>query len=424
MKKKSIIILVVLLVVLGTGGFMALRPQTVECIKIESENYRDVFKEDGKIVSDDQAVMYAATNEKVVEININEGQTVNKGDVLLKFDNTTLQFQLENLIGQKNALLGQMQSENEKVDSFKLEAQEKQIEIAKSNLDTASSDLEKYKELYEKSAISKNELDNAKKLYDDSVKNLDMQSAIYSSLKATNKMTSGSKKQYEGLVQQIDAQIMSLQYEIDQCTVIAPMSGVVSEFNLKLGDRVLPETPILKVFDPNAFKVEAYVLSSDASGLKPNSKIQAIKKVKGEDLVMDGYIESIAPTAVEQLSTLGVSEQRVKVVVKLDYSQEESESDMFLRPGEKLDVQFTAYEAENCLVLPKDAVFTSPSDADVKYVWIVRDNKTELAEIDKIYETSRKVVVDAGIQSGDLVVYPLKDIKLSEGGSVKASLAN
>lgn len=421
MNKKIVIIVAVLVLLLGTGGYMAIQPKTVECIEVQSENYKDVFKEDGKVIANDEAVLYAATNEKVSEINVEEGQIVQKGDVLLRFDHKTLEFQLENLIGQKNALLGQMQSENEKVDPYKLEAQEKQIEIAQSDLDKATNDFEKYKTLYKESAVSKNELDSAEKLYKDANRNLEMQTDILSSLRANNKLTSGSKKQYEGLIQQIDAQIESLQYQIDQCTVIAPMTGIVSEFDLKLGDRVMPQTPILKVFDQSGYKVEAYVLSADASGLKEQSTVQAIKKVKGQELMVNGYIDSIAPTAVTQVSTLGVEEQRVKVTIKLEDDTLASDENLSLRPGEKVDIEFTAYALDNCLVLPKDAVFESPDDQNVDYVWMIKDGKATLQPVEKIYETTRKVVVNGGIQNGDVVVYPLKGVSLDEGMAVKAA---
>lgn len=421
MNKKIVIIVAVLVLLLGTGGYMAIQPKTVECIEVQSENYKDVFKEDGKVIANDEAVLYAATNEKVSEINVEEGQIVQKGDVLLRFDHKTLEFQLENLVGQKNALLGQMQSENEKVDPYKLEAQEKQIEIAKSDLDKAANDFEKYKTLYKESAVSKNELDLAEKLYKDANRNLEMQTDILSSLRANNKLTSGSKKQYEGLIQQIDAQIESLQYQIDQCTVIAPMTGIVSEFDIKLGDRVMPQTPILKVFDQSGYKVEAYVLSADASGLKEQSTIQAIKKVKGQELIVNGYIDSIAPTAVTQVSTLGVEEQRVKVIVKFEDDTLASDENLSLRPGEKVDIEFTAYALDNCLVLPKDAVFESPDDQNVDYVWMIKDGKATLQPVEKIYETTRKVVVDGDIQSGDVVVYPLKGVSLDEGMALKAA---
>lgn len=421
MNKKIVIIVAVLVLLLGTGGYMAIQPKTVECIEVQSENYKDVFKEDGKVIANDEAVLYAATNEKVSEINVEEGQIVQKGDVLLRFDHKTLEFQLENLVGQKNALLGQMQSENEKVDPYKLEAQEKQIEIAQSDLDKATNDFEKYKTLYKESAVSKNELDSAEKLYKDANRNLEMQTDILSSLRANNKLTSGSKKQYEGLIQQIDAQIESLQYQIDQCTVIAPMTGIVSEFDIKLGDRVMPQTPILKVFDQSGYKVEAYVLSADASGLKEQSTVQAIKKVKGQELMVNGYIDSIAPTAVTQVSTLGVEEQRVKVIVKFEDDTLASDENLSLRPGEKVDIEFTAYALDNCLVLPKDAVFESPDDQNVDYVWMIKDGKATLQPVEKIYETTRKVVVNGGIQNGDVVVYPLKGVSLDEGMAVKAA---
>lgn len=415
MKKKIWITGVVLIAILIIiGGYTILKPVSLSCIEIEAKNYRDLFKEDGKVTAKEAVLLYAPIDEKVVKINVTEGQVVKKGDILLTFDQTNLLFQLENLEGQKNALLGSKLAEGEKVDVYKISAQKDAIALAQSNLNEAKAQYERDKILFDQEAISNLAFEASEKRVKDAVENLDLQNAMLKSLNKTNELTQGSTKQYEGLMQQIEAQMDALQYQIDQCSIIAPLDGVVSEFSLKSGDRSLMGTQIMRLFIPDQYEVEALVLSEDADDLKIGAETEIIKKTKGEDQTLRGTIKAIAPTAVETVSTLGLIEQRVKVTLSLMTDQT-----ALVRPGDKVEVHFISFSAPNCIVIPKDAIFPL-NNSD--YVWIVVDGKAVLREITKAYEADQDVVIGKGLESDEKVIYPLKNLKISEGLSVKATL--
>ena len=415
MKRKIWItgaVLIAILIIIG--GYTILKPVSLSCIEIEAKNYNDLFKEDGKVTAKESVLLYAPIDEKVVEVNVTEGQVVKKGDMLLSFDQTNLLFQLENLKGQKSALLGTKLAEGEKVDVYKISAQKDAVALAQSNLNQATTQYERDKILFDQDAISKLAFEASEKLVKDARENLELQNAMLNSLNKTNELTKGSSKQYEGLLQQIEAQIDALQYQIDQCSIVAPMDGVVSEFSLKSGDRPMAGSQIMRLFVPDEYEVEALVLSEDVADLKIGAETEIIKKTKGEDQTLSGTIKAIAPTAVETVSTLGLIEQRVKVTLSLVTDQT-----TLVRPGDKVEVHFISFSAPDSIVIPKDAIFPL-NNSD--YVWIVKEGKATLREVTKVYEADQDVVIGKGLESDEKVIYPLKNLKIREGLSVKATI--
>lgn len=408
MKKKVIISVgMILLVLICMIGLFALRPAKVNGIKLEKEDYTDVFEEDGEITVRDEVPVYAMLQKKVAGVKVEEGQIVKQGDVLFTIDDTELGFQMENLLGQKNALLGQKTSEGEKTNVHQIDAQKGNVELAKANLADA---VKKYKDcitLFNQGCISKYELEAAKKLKGDAEKNLKIQNATLQSLQSDNFMTPGVQKQYEGSLQQINSQIDLLNYQIEQCLVKSPIDGTVCELHLKKGEIPSLDVAVLKVFRPENYKVEVFVLSKYVVGLRENMQADIIRKIKGQEVRFSGSIENIAPTAVETVSTLGLIEQRVKVIVSIDGNCAD-----VLRPGDNVDVVFTAYTKKDCLIIPKEAAFPV---TDGEAVWVIEDGKAVLRVIEKAYEADQKIVIESGLSEGDYVVYPLDDIEIEEG---------
>ncbi len=395
-------------------GYMLIKPLSLACIETGTTSFSDVFKEDGRVIAKESILLYAPNNEKIESILIKEGQNVKKGDRLMTFDDTALRFQLENLEGQKQALLGTRLAESEKTDVYQIMAQEDAVGIAQSDFDEASKNYERDKILFDQDAISKLAFETSLKQMKDAKSNLELQNAILDSLHKNNELTKGSNQQYDGLVQQIDAQIKALQYEIDQCVVLAPMDGIVSEFTLKLGDKPMIGSQMMRLFKANQYEVETFVLSEDAATLKVGAETDLIKKMKGKDQMVGAKIEAIAPTATEKISTLGLLEQRVKVTLSIKMDQT-----TLFKPGDKVEVQFTSFYEPNCIVIPKDAIFPYKNS---DYVWLVEDGKAKLKEIAKTYEADQEIVVESGLEGGEKVIYPLKNLKIQEGMNVKATI--
>lgn len=411
MKKLIILTVIIIIGLVCIATFSLLRQTPVDCIMIEQKDYENRIEEEGTIVSSEEITLYSMINEKVSKINVTEGQSVNKGDVLLTIDDTLLKYQLAILNGQKDSLLGKKLSEGEKVSEYEINAQKTSIDLAESDLSDAVKHYEKCRILFSEGAISKDEFEIAEKIKNTAEKNYLIQKATLGSLEFSNTITLGLEKQYMGSLEQIEAQIDLLKYQIDQCIIRAPIDGVVCELNYKETETVSPETPLVTIFKPLEYEAEIYVLSEDVVSLNEEMKVEIIRKQNSKEEIFEGKIQSISPIATKHFSTLGIEEQRVKISVRID-----NENNSILRPGEKIEATFISAANKDSIIIPKEAIFPH----DLGYgVWLIKNGKVVIQPIEEGVEIGSNIMIKNGIQAGDYIVYPLKDLILREGMRVK-----
>lgn len=91
------------------------------------------------------------------------------------------------------------------------------------------------------------------------------------------------------------ARVTSVEQMLDDTSVRAPFSGVVSARPASIGDIVAPGTELLTIIDPSSMRLEALVPSEQAPALQPGAKVHfTIRGVPGEFI---GTIDRINPTA-------------------------------------------------------------------------------------------------------------------------------
>lgn len=360
-KWKRIIVGTAVLAILGMIVSQSLQPLRLELLEMKKREIAQTFTEEGLVRAEKETPVYTQYGGKVLRIPVEEGDQVKAGDLLATFDS--------------QELLSQLQS---------LQAQRRSIEAQK-DLQELNLDLEAKKLLWEAGAISQKEFEDAK-----------------------NSIDSGY---YPALIAAVNAQIDQLDYQIAQCNAVAPVSGEAAEIQIKEGMVVSPSAPLLTIFSGDAYRVEVYVLADDASRLQPQAEVRLIQESPAGDIVFPGTVEQIAPAAVEKVSALGLSEQRLKVIIT-----PQSPPDLLLRPGYELEVEFTPDKQENQLVVPKTAVF-SYQDGDA--VWVVRKGKASVQPIGKGFENVTEIAVTEGLRERDLVVLDPQAEGLKEGKTIK-----
>jgi HlyD family secretion protein len=95
----------------------------------------------------------------------------------------------------------------------------------------------------------------------------------------------------------------------------APISGRVLRVFQESGGFVPAGTNLLELGDPADLEVEIDVLSREAVRIKPDATV--LLEHWGGDRPLDGRVRLVEPSAFTKISTLGVEEQRVNVIVDL-----------------------------------------------------------------------------------------------------------
>ena len=398
---------VIALAILGpvvSQGFQSLQ---LELLEIKKTSIAKTFTEEGLVASDSEYPVSTVTGGKVIRIPVTEGQAVKKGTLLIQFDATELGFQAEQLEAQLKSIAG----EEAKVlkDSYPAEVkkQEAALEQAKRNRESAQKNFDRINSLYEASTVSKVEFEKAQEALQDAQSAVTIEAAALEALKAQHQPGGGTSQYYAGLKASLEAQLDSIEYQMDQCTLEAPSDGTVAQLSVKEGETVAPNSHVMKLLKKGLFKVEVFVLTEDVDSLRPGMEVTLIQDKLDEDITFSGIVSGIAPSAVEKTSALGLEEQRVKVTVLPEVPE-----NLVLRPGYALDVKFKTAEENNQLVIPKTAVF---SYKDGEAVWVVRKGKALIQPITKGFENDTEVAVTKGLKEGDFIILDPQAEGLKEG---------
>jgi len=412
MKKKWKIILscIIAVVILGITVYESIRPLEAELLEVKPGPIAKTFEEEGKVVPGVERPIYATYGGKINSLPVSEGQEVAEGDLLAVIDSRELELQMNRLKAQLRSTEGEMAGEFAQPYELKLQSQQLQVDNAEQEFEYAETNFRRMKQLFAAKAISKKEYEDAQKMFNIARNNLDRQKAALSLLTETHKPGSGLSRYYEGMKDAIRAQIDLMQYKIETNRIKAPINGVVAELNVKKGEMVSPQAPIMKVFQNDMHLVEVFVLTEDVPGVETGMNVELVLENNDSDIKFEGTVTKIAPAAVEKMSALGLEEQRVKVTVEPDIPK-----NLELRPGYVLDVKFTTDQKENQLVVPKTALFPY-KDGDA--LWVVRNGKAQIQPVKKGFENDRDVAIKQGLNKGDMVILNPQLKGLEEGKRV------
>lgn len=184
------------------------------------------------------------------------------------------------------------------------------------------------------------------------------------------------------------ARLASVQQQLDDAAVVAPLSGVVSDRPVNEGDVVSPGTPIATIIDPSSMRLEASVPSEFLSVLKRDLPVEfAVRGYPGD--AFEGRIERISPAAdpVTRQVTIFVAIPNVRGS---------------LVAGLFAEGRVTSL-VRGALVVPSTAVEFSGSSP---WVLRVREGKAErvTVELGARDDRSERVEVRAGVAAGDVLL--------------------
>ncbi len=162
------------------------------------------------------------------------------------------------------------------------------------------------------------------------------------------KLTKGAKQEEIAIavaaVEQAQSLLSSFEDQLAETEVKAKLPGSISILNLVSGDLVLPGQPVVSIIDYHDLWTDVYVPENKLYMVKPKQEV-VVKASAFDKEVFKGYVASInpksefVPTGQSSMSTEETS-FRVKIKInRLDEKQREA-----LYPGMKVHVLFTRYK--------------------------------------------------------------------------------
>ncbi len=297
---------------------------------------------------------------RVAQIAVQEGQRVSQGDLLLRLDDE----RYRSLVNQyRAAIQGAIAQES----------------LAVAELRQAKQNRDRSETLAARGLASDQDLQAARTTYDVSVARVD--AAREDVRRAQAGLAEGEK-------------------DLRETVFTAPMDGVVTELNIKVGENVItgtmnnPGTVILTLSDLAAMEVLASVDETDVVNVAPGQPARVLVDAL-PDTVLAGAVTRVGQSGKGALGTSGQQEAaNFEVAVQLAHPCES------LRPGMNADVEIMTGTKDSTLAVPLQALTARPQSVIDRWKAKRTDKKTDAkgdaagpaAEIDTTGPNARKLV--------------------------------
>lgn len=247
-----------------------------------------------------------------------------------------------------------------------LRAADAQVQAQEAREKRAAKELERMRKLAEQQAIPETTFDDAQLMAETELIELRKQELNRAVVKAMAVITElGPRLVAEYLqrkaleratvdqqVAQARAALAGARHELELAIVTSPIDGVVLE-RYQEGDGTLAVgTPILLLGNLEEMEVCAEVLTQDALRLGPDSEVTL--DASGGLPSISGQVKRIEPAGFTKLSSLGVEQQRVRVIVSLDQRPEA------LGVAYRLHARFVTGRKDRALLVPRFSVLQAP----------------------------------------------------------------
>jgi HlyD family secretion protein len=180
--------------------------------------------------------------------------------------------------------------------------------------------------------------------------------------------------------------------------ITAPVSGVVLRVLQESETSIQSGAAVMEIGDPRDIEIVADVLSTDAVEIRPGADV--IVERWGGVGTLTGRVRRVEPAAFTKISTLGVEEQRVNVLIDLLPTAEQRG----LGDAYQLDVRITVFAKDDAIILPAGALFRRGENWNV---FVVSDGRSQVRKVELLRRSGRTAAVTSGVAPGEqVIVYP------------------
>ncbi|MCL6503258.1 MAG: HlyD family efflux transporter periplasmic adaptor subunit [Pirellulales bacterium] len=184
--------------------------------------------------------------------------------------------------------------------------------------------------------------------------------------------------------------------------LISPIDGVVLARRESNERRVAGGTVLLELGDLEQLEVEADILSQDVVRVAEGDPVELYGPAVGPRGAR-GRVARIFPAGFTKVSSLGVEQQRVKVIVAFEPGElARLRREQNLGVGYRVRLRILTEQKSRTLVLPRAALFRGA--AGDWQVFAVRDGRARLTPIHVGLINDEHAEVLSGLQEGELVV--------------------
>jgi HlyD family secretion protein len=298
------------------------KPVEVAVEKVANRTIVQKVSAVGKIQAETEVKVSPETSGEVVYLGVEEGDSVKKGQLLIRIKPDIIETMLEQY--------------RASVEAAKLDA-----EAVSERVKQAETELKRARELYKNKYISQQEFDTYSTNYQTLQSNYQSSIARY---------------------QQSKASLKQIEKNAERTTIFAPIDGVITARNVEIGETVLGTqqfqgTEMLRVSDLNVMNAIVEVDENDII-LIQKGDTASIEVDALPDLILKGIVIEIGHSAIQ--STTMTQDQSTNFNVKVRIIN----PDPKLRPGMSCNAEITTETKYDAIAVPLQSVTTRVKFAD------------------------------------------------------------
>jgi HlyD family secretion protein len=392
LRRKILVISVITIVVaLLIYGFLP-KTQEVDIVTVKRGPLQITIEEEGRTRLKDRFTISAPTAGYMRRINVKVGDTVKKGQIVAVLE--PLQSQALDPRSRATAQAAVSSAE------ATLKAAMERERVAKADAGYIEQRLERLRALYAKGSISKDQFDQ-----------IDSEAqkarALQNSAAAEVNVARAELERAKITLQNFTARNSSH----DSVAISAPLNSAVFRVYRESEGAVNMGEPLIDIGDVKNLEVRVEVLSSDAVKIKKGMPV--LFKRWGREEPLTGVVRLIEPAGFTKISSLGVEEQRVLVIVDITSPPEKWN---VLGDGFRLEAHFIIWEGKDILQVPTSALFRS----GMEWAVFVEEKGKARKRIVKIGQRNGLAAeIISGVKEREKVIaYP--EDSISDGTKIRA----
>lgn len=413
------------------------KPKGIEVTSeiVEKRTIKETVSASGKIFPETEVKISSDVSGEIVELYIEEGDSVYTGQLLAKIDPEAYFSAVERGEAGLNSAKSTLANSKASIESSR--AQKEQIVAQLENARTINN---RNKKLLDDGVISQVD-------YETSQTNVRQ---LEANLRAADASIKSAEKSAEGAGFQVKssaAGLKELKTNLSRTSIKSPTAGIVSSLSVEQGERVvgtiqMTGTEMMRVANLSSMEVQVDVSENDILRVNLNDEVD-IEVDAYLDKKFKGTVTEIANSA-SNITSGGVSlntDQVTNFIVKIridpaSYKSMLSASKKYpFRPGMSASVDIFTNEENDIITVPIQCVTVREKEEDedskkkdkdeedlIEVVFVMSGDSVKMAEVTTGIQDDEYIQILSGIEMDDEVItgpYSAVSKKLKEGKTVR-----
>lgn len=373
----GVVLLIIFLVIGKSMGWIGKSKELeVELAKAKKVAITEKVSASGTVQPVIEVKLAPEVSGEIIELNVEDGDSVRLGEVLVKIRPDIWLSQLE----RQEASLSQMMAN--------AVSSEASLSGSQATYIRAAADYKRQEKLWNEKVISESDWQIAKQNFEVAKNNL---ASAKQSLEAAR-----------FVVKSTEASVRESRESVRKTSVLAPMKGIVSKLSVKKGERVvgtaqMTGTEMLRIADLNKMEVRVNVNENDIVRVHlGDTALIDVDAYQNINKQFKGVVTNIANTAKDKVSADAITEFEVRILIlRSSYLDLIKKGNKFpFRPGMTASVDVITRSKSGVLSVPLAAVTTRKPDEKDKPAAKEKpagDNEHKVVNEDEQKKTEKKL---------------------------------